>query len=357
MGIAKGIFMVDTHVFAQRLASGAKKKEGKLASDVNALTSAGGMAALEPFDNSDRLLYFMDRYDVNVCVIQGAFGMNNELNVQIVEKHPDRFVALCRDSQTQRRAQLGIEPWSIGAACKELEEQLETGIFKGIGEGFPRDRTQNKKRISWDERLEQLCQVMELARKYKVTVQYHTGLPNGFGGEMNRAKGHFETCDNVNPLLCHEVAALYPDVPIILGHGGIEGNSYYTVEYEWCLNVAASHNNVYIETGQWWAELYKKPLLDPNIGAEKLVWGTGWGSVMTQSWMPGCVPETCCNQELKLGPPAHQPDFWGWSLRELGKLNIPQDDLNLILGGNAVKIYGIKTPFTRLFKDYPKKQK
>jgi predicted TIM-barrel fold metal-dependent hydrolase len=355
MGLAGGIFVVDTHVFAQRFAFNFKGKGMK--PDVHTLTSGGGMAQMEPYDNSERLLYHMDRYGVDVCVIQSAFGMTNEINRDIAEKHPNRFIALCRDAETQRKAQKGEAEWTIEAAAKEIDEKLSTGLYKGIGEGLPRDRRQDKKRITWDERLEQICQIMELGRKYKVPIQYHTGLPNGFGGEMNRAKGHYETCDNVNPLLCHEVAALYPDVSIILGHGGIEGNSYYIDEYEKCLNVAASHPNVYIETGQWWAELYEKPLKDPNIGAEKLIFGTGWGSALIQSWMPGCVPETCFNQELHAGPPAHQTDFWGWCLRELGRLNIPQDDLNLILGGNAVKVYGIQTPFTRLFKDYPKKQK
>ena len=122
--------------------------------------------------------------------------------------------------------------------------------------------------------------------------------------------------------------------------------------YEKCLNVAASHHNVYLECGQWWAELYEKPLKDPSIGPERLVWGTDWGaSCTTQMWMPGCVPETYVSQNIHLGPPTHQVDIWGWSLRELGRLNIPQDDLNLILGGNAVRIFGIKTPYSRLFRE------
>jgi hypothetical protein len=47
-----------------------------------------------------------------------------------------------------------------------------------------------------------------------------------------------------------------------------------------------------------------------------------------------------------------QPDIWGWSLRELGRLNIPQDDLNLILGGNAAWLYKVDLPlpYDRLFK-------
>ena len=48
----------------------------------------------------------------------------------------------------------------------------------------------------------------------------------------------------------------------------------------------------------------------------------------------------------------HQVDIWGWSLRQLGALDISNDDLNLILGGNAVRLYNLRTPggLTRMFK-------
>jgi predicted TIM-barrel fold metal-dependent hydrolase len=356
MGLAKGIFVVDTHVHAQRHAFRFKAK----GEDPDYAKLSGGMAQIDAYDNSPRLLYHMDRYGIDVCVIQPAFGMTNEIDVEIMEKHPDRFVAFCRDVKTQHKALREGVKWSIQDAVKEIDELLSTGLYKGIGESIPRSRQPERKRLTWDERLDEICQIMELARKYKVAVSYHTGFPSGYGADLDRgrAQGHYETVESANPLLCHEVAALYPDVPIILAHAGIEGSGYYTEYYEKSLNVAASHHNVYLECGQWWAELYEKPLKDPNIGCEKLIWGTDWGaSCVAQSWMPGCVPETYCNQDIKLGPPAHQIDIWGWSLRELGRLNIPQDDLNLIMGGNAVRLFGIKTPFTRLFKDYPKKQK
>ena len=159
--------------------------------------------------------------------------------------------------------------------------------------------------------------------------------------------------DNGNPLLCHEIASLYPDVPIIMAHAGVEASAYYMADYEKCLNVAASHKNVFLETGMWWAELYLKPLMDPNIGAKKLVWGCAWGQTNTvQHWMPGQVPETYNAAFLYEDRVRHTPDIWGWSLRELGRLNIPQDDLNLILGGNAAWLYNIETPqpARRLFK-------
>ena len=352
MGLAKGIFVVDTHVHAQRHAFRFKEKGVK----PEFKTLAGGMHKIEAYDNSDRILYFMDRYNIDVAVLKSSFGMTNEINVEIIKKHPDRFAAFCTDMKTQQKCRRGEEPWSIEAAVREIDECLSSGNFVGIGEGFPRDRDPKQKRISWDERFDQICQIMELARKYKVVASYHTGFTSGYAAEPELAmrQGRCDD-DRANPMLAHRVASAYPDVPIILAHAGIEGSSYNTEYYEKCLNVAASHHNIYLETGQWWAELYEKPLKDPNIGAEKLIWGTDMGAASTaQIWMPGCVPETCCAQNINSGVPAHQIDIYGWSLRELGRLNIPQDDLNLILGGNAVRILGIKTPFTRLFKQYLK---
>jgi predicted TIM-barrel fold metal-dependent hydrolase len=332
-----------------------KLKERAVDSEFNELVD--GMPHVEVYSNEGRLLYDMDRYQVDVVVLLPAFAMTNELNAEMVKKHPERFCAMCSDVKTQIRAKNGVEPWDIKNAVKELDEALATGCFVGIGEGMPRDNSPKYKRISWDERHDQICQVMELAKKYKVAITWHCGFPAGYAGgsDMARMQGHQEE-DWSNPLLAHEIAADYPDVPIILEHAGIEGSGYRTDVYEQCLTVARSHHNIYLETGQWWAELYEKPLLDPNIGCERLVWGTDWGAASSpQSWMPGQVPETFCNQDINAGLPAHQIDIFGWSLRELGKLNIPQDDLNLILGGNACRMLGIKTPFTRMFKEYIKK--
>jgi len=345
MGIARGIFVVDTHVHAQRHAF--KFKERGLKPDYAKL--AEDMPFVEVYDNSQRLLYHMDRYGVDVAVLQPAFGMTNELNDEIVRKNPNRFVAICNPVKTTHSALRGEREWSIEQACKELEELLATGKYVGIGEGLP--RPVGGKKITWEERFDQICQIMEIAKKYKVVVTYHTGTLSGYRG----ARGAFNAPDWKDPLLAHEVASAYPDIPIILSHGGVQG-WWTTRYYEECLEVAASHPNVYLETGLWWAELYEKPLSDPNIGAEKLVWGTDWGASIPQQWMPKSHPATYADQNIKIGPPAHQVDYYGWSLRQIDKLDIPQDDLNLILGGNACRIFKIKPPLTRLFKEYLPKE-
>jgi len=348
MGLAKGIFTVDTHTHGQRHAYGFQAKGEK----ADYATLADGMTHhAVVYSNAPRMLYHMDRYNIDVSLLLPAFGMTNTTNMEIMKEHPGRFVAMCRDVETSFAVQREGKPWKIENALNEVEELLATGMFVGIGEGMPSQGN------SYGERLETLCKFMELCRKYKVVATYHTGFPSGYsGGGLARVQGKYDLF-HANPMLCHEVAAAYPDVPIIMEHAGIEGGGYYLEYYEKSLNVAASHHNVYLECGQWWAELYERPLKDPNIGCEKLVFGTDWGASCTpQSWMPGCIPETYVNQETPLGPPSHQCDIWGWALRELGRLNIPQDDLNLILGGNACRLFNIKTPHTRLFKDYLNKR-
>jgi len=337
MGLAKGIFMIDSQTIAQ--------------SPIN--------HGPEIIDNSEMLLYHMDRYGVDMGILKVSIGYSNEFNAKLVEKHPNRFIALCNDSQTQGKALKGEKAWNIKDAAKEIESYLSTGLYKGIGEGMARDRTEKMKLISWDERLDQICHVMELARKYKVPVNYHVGLPVGGFSHRNlaRSRAHDDACDNGNPLLCHEIAAMYPDVPIVMSHGGIEASAYFMQDYDRCLNVAGSHKNVFLETGQWWAELYEKPLLDVNIGAKKLVWGCAWGAPLNQQWMPGQIPTTyTCNNiyEDRSKQRPYQTNIYGWSLREIGRLNIPQQDLDLILGGNAAWIYKIDTPVLsgkQLFKD------
>jgi len=291
-----------------------------------------------------------------MCVLISAFGMTDELNAEIVAKHPDKFIAVCRGDRYLRKVRRGEAEWNVKDLCKELEELLGSGQYRGIGESIP---VNPKLKVvqPWEERFEEICRIMEVARKYKVPVGYHTGLVTGYGVSgwgIGQAQG-----ERWNPMLAHDIAAAFPDVPLIMSHGGMQG-WWSEMDLNPTFQVAASHPNVYLETGLYWAELYEKPLRDPNIGVEKLIWGTDWGASIPQQWKPGSYPASYADQNRRMGPPAHQVDVFGWSLRQLGKaadmLDLPQDDLNLILGGNAVRVYRLedKMPHTRLFKSYLK---
>jgi predicted TIM-barrel fold metal-dependent hydrolase len=347
MGMKMGRFVVDTHVHSQRTAAGPelRKKTEEFSKQLKYSDLGKILRELTPYDNSTRLLYDMKMYSVDMCIIRPAmtFGMSNELNVQLVEKYPDQFAALCTPRETFEKALRGEIEWTIEEACKELDALLSTGKYVGIGEGMPIDPlilTGAKRQISQTERMEQMLKAMEVARKHKVPIYIHTGHTMGYVLRVS---------ETLHPLWAHDLASAFPDVPLIFDHGGIQGWwwEHFTDE---CLHVAASHDNVYLETGYWWTDLYYKALLDPNMGPEKLLWGTDWGASIPIYAQPGRKPPSYPVQLRKEGVVTHQVDCWGWSLKQLDRLDISQDDLNLILGGNAIRLFKLKFPLTRMFK-------
>jgi predicted TIM-barrel fold metal-dependent hydrolase len=339
-----GRFIVDTHVHSQRHAAGEALKGSKAYGDLSFT-----MGHLQAYDNSPRLLYDMECYGIDMCVLLPAFGMTNEINVEQVKKYPEKFVACCQAKKTRDRAMAGEAAWSIEAAIAELEEMLKTGAYVGIGElmPMPPDNPRDKGFIMRDEAtiIRHMMMVMDLARKYKVPVRYHTGAPGGYAIAYHGFPATY------NPLWAHTLAVAYPDVPIILEHAGIEGG-WWEHFYDACLHVAAGHKNIYLECGRFWTELYYRALNDPSVGAEKLIFGTDWGASLPLYSQPGRYPSVYTRQNVKEGIIRHQPDIWGWSLRQLAKLEISADDLNLILGGNAVRLYNLRTPggLTRMFR-------
>lgn len=341
-----GRFIVDTHVHSQRHAAGAALKGSKDYGDLGRV-----MHQIEAYDNSARLLYDMANYGVDMCVIEPAFGMTNETNVAQTKKYPDKFVCNCQALKTKNRAQNGEIEWTIEAACEELDELLSTGNYVGVGESVPRyEPNKNKPTdhpVIFDERtmVNNMMMVMDVCRKHKVPFRYHSGTPGGYGTPYHVNPGTY------NALWAHTLAVTYPDVPIILEHAGIEGG-WWEYFYEQSLHVAAGHKNIYLETGRFWTELYYKALTDPSVGPEKLIWGTDWGASLPVYSNVGRYPAGYTRQNVKTGIPSHQVDIWGWSLRQLAALDISQDDLNLILGGNAVRLYNLRTPggLTRMFK-------
>ncbi len=339
-----GRFVVDAHVHAQRFARDQARPRGSTAYPT---LSHEMKYDLVPYDNSPRLLADMEGYGVDACMLLPAFGMTNEINVRIMQAHPGKFVCVARAERTLNRAKRREESWSAAESARELDELLATGHYVGIGEAMPGDPHLGERHtpLTVHSFLDECGPTMEIARKHRVPVQWHTGLTMGYTTSFCRADAFPET---FSPLWVHDLAAEWPDVTIVFNHGGIQGG-WWERWYEECLNVAAATDNVYLETGLWWSELYTRPLRDPNIGAKKLIWGTDWGASLPFVWQPGCHPESYAAQSRDGQPVRHQVDFWGWSLRQIARLNVPQDDLNLVLGGNAVRVYRIPVPHTRLF--------
>lgn len=338
-------FIIDTHVHSQRYAAGPGlqerlKKMGKEKPDYSDLYMV--MGDMDTYDNSKRLLYDMDCYGVDMCILQNAFSMSNELNLELVKKYPDKFRAMACAKQTSMKSFAG-EEWTPEAAYKELDELLATGLYCGIGEG-PLTHPNRKKTYNMSERLDELRLTMDLGRKYDVPVQIHSGTPGGYPVTYTRWPESWE------PYWVHDLAQEYPDVTIIFAHGGMQGG-YMEDLVDKCIQVASNHNNVYLETGLYWAELYYKALRYPNVGPEKLIWGTDWGTSIPIQTRIGSYPQSFPMQIHSQGLIKYQCDVMGWSLRQVEKLDISQDDINLILGGNALRIFKIDFSLTRMFRE------
>src|SRR3989304_826830 len=124
-----GRFIVDTHVHSQRHAAGKALKGSK---DFDKLGQV--MGQMEAYDNSARLLYDMQCYGVDMCIIEPAFGMTNKTDVEQVKKYPDKFAACGWPKEYQDRCAAGQEKWTIEGFCDALSDLLKTGDYVGIGE-------------------------------------------------------------------------------------------------------------------------------------------------------------------------------------------------------------------------------
>jgi hypothetical protein len=348
MGRYAGRFVVDTHCHAQRAAVRFAERGVKAPSTRDMYA---GVAEVTWFDNSERLLYDMERSGFDMCILMSgglARGMDNDLDAALVERHPDRFAALAYPTTRLRAVMQGKSKWSVEAALKETEERLKTGNYRGIGQGLPITESgsygnlfasgaekSKSESLSITETLDRCRAFMALAEKYGVAV---SGLPHD-----ERITG--------------QLVAEFPKVPVVLQLVGWGRRAAASKVREVC-EIAGQVGNVYLEMGLAPAALWEVALSDPNVGPPKLLFGTDWGAshyVYSQPGRPirGEAFTSYVDWIDKWGPVRYQSDFWGWSLYQIDKLRdtITQDEINLILGGNAARIFKLDVPYSRLFPE------
>ena len=353
-----GRFVVETHAHVQRVAAGPAMREalarakadGKKLNPWHALGNE--MHKVTAYDNSSRLFFDMDTYRVDMAVLLPAFGMNDELNADLVARHPDKFVAEFAGMAFQKACRSGEVVWSIDKVVEEMRRGLSSGSYIGLGELAPYMPIMPSGANPIDyitgeaEALGYMFRIAEVAREFGVILRVHSGCTMGYeSGVMTGEIGPL----NYNLTLVKDLAAHFPDVTFVINHGGVQGSNF-ELFFEQAIFVAASHDNVYLETGLWWRELYERALSQVNLGAEKLLWGTDWGASIPCQTHIGQQPPSHFEQNRSEGPIPHQSDYWGWSLNEILSVRCSQDDRNLILGGNAVRIYGLPVPYTRMFR-------
>ena len=291
----------------------------------------------EPYDNSPLCLYDMETYGVDMCILKPSFiGTTNEMQAKLVDKYPDKFRAMCSDQNLKIKLLSGEAEWSLEAALEEVEAALNWGKdkFVGIGEFIPQEMDKDKvQKVSFRERFDEWRAIMDLAVKYGVTVDYHEG------------QGRYR--------LLSRVAAEYPEVPIILCHGG--GGTPDGIRR--ATEAVGRSSSIYLETGCWCAEYFEIPMKNPNVGVTQLIWGHDYGNVpqmiLSRPASDYHPPFITGHFQVKDQHPhvPYQTDWWGWSLHQIERLKdtVTQDKINLIMGGNAAKIFKLPVPHPRMF--------
>ena len=232
---------------------------------------------------------------------------------------------------------------------EEVEAALKTGKFVGIGEFVPKNFDQ-KKVYTFRERLDEFRAFMDLATKYNVTIDFHEWSGAAWGAGSNAGYA-----------ILRKISGEYSNVIIILLHGGYSVSGF--VEGSDLIRSACSVSgggNVYLETGCWPAEYYEIALKNPNVGATQLIWsGCDYGNCpqyhfarLGMKYLASSGSHGTTTRKFPITP-RYQTDWYGWSLYQTHKLRdlnlATQDELNLVLGGNAAKIFKLKVPHPRMF--------
>jgi len=335
-----GRFVVDGHIHCGKKDHHDEKADPKI----------GSFGAVEQQDNSDIALFDMDVYGIDMGILLPSFiGTTNELHAEMVRKHPTRLRSCCMDTTQRIRSARGEVKWNIETALKEIDEALTKypDVFVGIGEFAPGCMRTIREIPSFEQRVEEWDAIAKLAIKHDVVVHFHEFVPS------EACLGR-PTCDAWDVLV--KTAYNNPKCKILVNHGG--GATEYEI---WpAIQAATTCPNIYLETGYWKAEFYELALNNPNIGATRLIWGGG--DTGSRIWVPHALrpgakllPEHQFYYNRMLWPNDYeskevdyQPDWYGWpihQIRRLMDLNLAvQDQINLIVGGNAARIYNLPTP-------------
>jgi len=320
-----GRFVVDGHIHCGK--KDAAKEESKI---------QGVQAEVESVDNSDMALFDMDVYGVDMGILLPSFtGTTNEMYAGIVRKNPTRFRTCAVDTQTRLDAAHGKE-WKIENAIKELDERFskEPDVFVGVGEFAPGCMGVVRDRPTRMERYKEWCQIAELCTHYDVPCYFH----------------EYSSINLDEPFtMLANICSKYPKFKVIIAHGG--GQKAYEIEKACWL--AGLYENIYLETGYWRAEYYEFALRDNLVGAQKLVWGGG--DTGSRLWYPQLNHGAVLTEKSKIynnrnnwllngtREVDYQPDYYGWAMHQVHRLHdlemCTQDEINLIVGGNAARLY------------------
>ena len=282
----------------------------------------------------DKVIEQMDQYHVDQAIGMVAIGLRsapdlNERMIQVVREHGDRFPAVMIGfNLPPDRSHFNGEE-----AAQEIEPLLDLPEVKGVGEWAPAAAAASM--MSWPELLGKYRPIFEVIAAHRSAVLFHTGLAPYVVSLPRPATGNMGSWLS-NPLLIDDIAAEYPEIPLIIGHMGVQGSFFYGTYADMALLTAARNPNVYLETSSAPFEVVEKAVCDPAIGPEKVIFGSDTPTPYTHYKYRD-------NFYASYGkaPPSNYTDHYKYELENVDRLSIPDEQKEWILGGNIKRILGL----------------
>ncbi|MBE6017018.1 MAG: hypothetical protein E7233_05335 [Lachnospiraceae bacterium] len=327
-----GRWVVDCHIHC-----GKKDTTSKNA------TYDGVYREVESMDNSGEALFDMDAYGVDMGILLPSFiGTHSSEYAAICKRNPTRFRTCAVETELRLACTKGKDTWTIEKALKEHEEYFsgpDKEWFVGIGEFSPGSMGVIRNRPTKLERFKEWCQIAEFCINYDIPCYTHEFT---------------SYCMEEHLTMIANVCTKYPAFKVIIAHGGGSAED----DIKKAVALARNFENIYLETGYWRAEYYEHALIDPDLGAAKLLWGGG--DTGSHIWYP-MIRKGAVRAEKTLvynnrsnwiwsGQKSvdYQPDFLGWATHQIHRLKdmdlCTQDEINLMVGGNAARLYKLPIP-------------
>jgi predicted TIM-barrel fold metal-dependent hydrolase len=264
--------------------------------------------------NMEHIVKQMDKYGVDKAIVLATMSWLNDSAIQLVREHGDRFPAVM--------VGLEIAPGFKGEdVAEKLEPYLGLAEVKGVGEW---SLTVGSTTEDWPQLFAKYRPILDLIAGRKSPVLFHTGAAPF---QENRALWFY------NPVFIDDIAHEYPDIPIIIGHIGVQGYFYYGTYADMALLVAARNPNVYLETSSAPFEVIEKAVCDPAIGPEKLVFGSDTPAVYSYYKYRGEFYPS-----YGKAPPPFPTDHYQHDLANIERLNIPDQEKEMVLGSTIARI-------------------
>lgn len=209
----------------------------------------------------------IEKHDYLKAVVFVTAG-SNAFGAELASRHPGRFISYAHHDPL------------LPDAAERLEKAVKTQGLRGyklLGPKIDKPLDDPSFNPLW-----------EVAQAAGIPLLIHFGIMGGAGGLANHV--------NINPIIIHDVAKRFPNLPIIIPHFGC-GYVFET------LNLCWACPNVFVDTSgsnQWmrWmpyevslASLFRK--YHDTIGASRIIFGTD------SSWFPRGFTEAYLDLQVR----------------------------------------------------------